>query len=485
MGTADESTQDLLKSYGANGSNPSKLQDELSVYSMSKESPKRDDLSDLYDLLEDDSIEIKRGSMSILESPKYTSSPQKLSPTKKLRNDYQNYIYQMRNGQADDSPIKKKKSLQHNHNHNHNSFESSRIFGSERSENSLDNFERDVDKFLNEAEVSKAKKVRSELLESNDNDKSELIIQQTHKVLNEYSKNALGSTEEQKLKSTLNQLSRTIETLRNENSTLREKNISLELKYQNVDNDYAKLRDSYSKLQADLIQLQRKFDQKSKYEDSTLKRDNELLGQKLKKYKSLYNNLIEKDKKITIEKVPVQVPEPPKEKEKLSISDLKKLLVEEQEASKKSEDSDKNVKALADSLYKFILEYSKERDEKSNLNSNLNSNSNEKQSDLWISVSQALQTNNEIIKNLAEEIPRPVEQSQSQTQTQSKPNPIVVKCYVCHERQDQLVNDGNKVNTNINTKRICSRCASVNSQISSEPEKNDTLKMIGEYKWEI
>ncbi|KAK6465139.1 hypothetical protein DFJ63DRAFT_310241 [Scheffersomyces coipomensis] len=479
-GRLEESTEDILNSYGSGITSKTLNEEELTTYSMSDESPNKHDLSDLYDLLEDDSIEIRR-STSILESPKFnTSSPEKNSPGKKLRNDYQDFINQMR------SPTKKKQTTTTTTPNRNNSTESTFNSYSIRS-NTFDNFERNVDKFLNENEIHKIQKSRAELFDLSDDDKTELVIKDTHRVINDLPNNIFGNQEKDiQLKSSINQLIQSIESLKVENKNLKRDQAFLQQKYNNkesafarVENENKNLMNEKLKLVSEIDRLNRRSDEGSINENANLKRDNTMLTEKLKKYKNLYLKSIKGtgvETKISNSNVSNPLPE---------IVNLNRQ--EKEEAVADSDDVNRVLHQLKTILSEYKGDNPSRPSSSSSSSSHIHlSQGQDNKPEIWQNVKDVLQANNQVLMTLADEIDNKKEKEK--VPDDNKISPIVIKCFVCHQSQEEEKEKENEVPIKPYRKGICKRCATVNSESSSSASDNDkgnTINVMGEYKWSI
>lgn len=276
---SEETTQELLSNYQTYDDDKFDKNEDISLYSISGEDQDHQ-LSELYELLNDDSIEIKRSTSILNLSPLKTSSPLKMSPSKKLKNDYQDHIFRARTGSVH-SPTKKKDLP-------------IPIDFSTTNDSGYDSIERNIEMFLE----GQSKRKDNENVFDLDADKTELIIRETHKLINNIPPSILSSKEGEKysslLTSAITKVIRAYEVLKQEKQRLTMTNEKQEDKYHNVAKENSKLRDQCSRnsqeinrLKNELAHCTRKLHQQVPQQNSQTKRENDLLREKLIKYKSL------------------------------------------------------------------------------------------------------------------------------------------------------------------------------------------------------
>lgn len=244
-----ESTQELLSNYTQG--------DDISVYSVSDQP----DLSDLYDLLDDDSIEIRRATLTT--TPAKTPTRARMSPAK-VRNDYLDHIFKARG-----SPKKPDFGL-----------------------DSYDTLEHNIDKFLDRLN-------RADLFDGGDN--TEPIIRETHKLIKNVPRSITSSKEGEMysklLTSSIHKLISSYEAVRrenrdhenvgSENRVLAEKNTTLANDNRRLRDKIAEVNQENSRLRDAVEQANRRAKQVVPQQNSQYKRENELLREKLIKYKQL------------------------------------------------------------------------------------------------------------------------------------------------------------------------------------------------------
>ena len=276
---SEETTQELLSNYQTYEDDKFGKNEDISLYSISGEDQDHQ-LSELYELLNDDSIEIKRSTSILNLSPLKTSSPLKMSPSKKLKNDYQDHIFRARTGSVH-SPTKKRDSP-------------IPIDFSTTNDSGYDSIERNIEMFLE----GQSKRNDNENVFDLDADKTELIIRETHKLINSIPPSILSGREGEKysslLTSAITKIIRAYEVLKQEKQRLTTTNEKQEDEYHNVAKENSKLRDQCSRnsheinrLKNELAHCTRKLHQQVPQQNSQTKRENDLLREKLIKYKTL------------------------------------------------------------------------------------------------------------------------------------------------------------------------------------------------------
>ncbi|ODV77121.1 uncharacterized protein CANTADRAFT_326745 [Suhomyces tanzawaensis NRRL Y-17324] len=277
---AMDSTQDLLSNY------QSTHDDNLSLYSISGELNHQ--LSEMYDMLEDDSIEIRR-SQSITQSPFKTSSPLRLSPTKKLKNDYQDHIFRARSGNLD-SPVKKKRP----------DLDWSRLDLEDSP--SYDSIEHKIERFL----AGNKAQGEPETAGLEEFDKTELVIKETHKLINNVPASVLNNKEGEKysqlLGSSLAKIIKSLEAVKSENRALKgerdragdkhaHERVQADAAMGRLKTQNSRLEEENSRLREDNAQLTRKLGQQVPQINAQVGKENQLLREKLIKYKNRSSEL--------------------------------------------------------------------------------------------------------------------------------------------------------------------------------------------------
>ncbi|KAG2736450.1 hypothetical protein G9P44_000540 [Scheffersomyces stipitis] len=546
MVALEDSTQHLLNSYAsksasAASSSRSRDEDDISLFSFNHENgdfSSKPDLSDLYELLDDDSIEIRRSSNGgIVSTPlKLGVSPLRFSPTKKIRNDYQEHILRARsaNNSNNNSPVKKKKGQQ---------YENADL---SYNDSSFDSFDGKIDQFLRANETNKRNSFRKELFVPDD-DKTELIIRETHKIIN-----SLPNDNEKYfriLRSSVDTMADSLSKLKDDNRILQSDNDTLRTKNEYSNKEISdlmqrnqRLSRENAELQSQLDQLRRQKDQQVPQYNSQLQRENDMLRQKLIKYKNLYleTKEIAEKKKIETETAPV-VKQASKESDNVTVEELEKLQKRLVELLNKSNDlherkEEKNGHSnqqhstlpIFDELIDSIKGESKNTDRAGSgsfMMSNAAESTNDRD-DLLQKVLNSLESNKRLYTAIVEAASRSQIQGQSKSRTQVEYNepvpsganssglaeslpssageelnqPIfqasakvplpgsefVVKCYAC-SRDSVPSSSSQGCHGKKEVDSTCKRCSLV-SKGSSELDWNkgsDTVNLMGEYQWSI
>jgi cell division protein FtsB len=256
--------------------------DDLSIYSLSGEN--ENNLSDLYNLLDSDSIEIGR----LGDSKR--SSPIKLSPTKNLKSDYYSHVTNVRsptrplqrsNGHFDNvSPVKFRTG--------HDTFEA---------------IERNIDQYINN-------KIDSENANSDPfvDDLSQVLIWESHKLIDDIPASIASNQEGEKyiklLRSCIEKVLKTVSSQQSQISLINRRNNDLKFQVNKLKLSQEQLQQQNSHLQqvnASIAQknvqlkqsvLELQNDSGHSIEDiDRLQQENRLLRDKLIKYKNLYESV--------------------------------------------------------------------------------------------------------------------------------------------------------------------------------------------------
>lgn len=285
-----ESTKELLINYLTNPMDlPSKVDPDFSLYSdFNPDTSKLPnasksyfipddysipgvDLSNLYDLLDDDSIEIRRSSMVETLLPMKRSSP-----SRKIKHDYQDQLFKARQSKLTFPNLN---------------------FPNELDESTFDTIEKNIDKFLK--------------LQDNEfgDDKTELLIKETHKLVNNIPSHILSSKDGEKYSSTLtasiNKVVTVLESVKGDSRKYKEEVSRLKNAHERQTLDlrsevgvlrrernilkekFERERQGREKVERERDQFRRRVDQQEPQFNSQLKRENNLLRDKLIKYKKL------------------------------------------------------------------------------------------------------------------------------------------------------------------------------------------------------
>jgi len=257
--------------------------DDLSIYSLSGEN--ENNLSDLYNLLDTDSIEIGR----LGDSKR--SSPIKLSPTKNLKSDYYSHVTNVRsptrplqrnNGQFENvSPVKFRTG--------HDTFEA---------------IERNIDRYINN-KIDSGNAVADPFAD----DLSQVLIWESHKLIDDIPASITSNQEGEKyiklLRSCIEKVLKTVSNQQSQISQMNKRNNDLRLQVHELKTSQDQLQQQNSHLQlvnasathknAQLKQsvLDLKNDSGHSSDDvDQLQQENRLLRDKLIKYKNLYESVL-------------------------------------------------------------------------------------------------------------------------------------------------------------------------------------------------
>ncbi|KAK6454611.1 uncharacterized protein RJT20DRAFT_472 [Scheffersomyces xylosifermentans] len=565
MGYTDESTRGILNNYGSkytkySGGNNAhssvsthdEEDDNLSIFSISNEhetSTNIHELSDLYDLLDNDSIELKRSNIAFGSSPvKYTSSPLRLSPTKKLKNDYQDHLFKMRSGNSNqNSPIKRKNVSRENH-HPSPFYD---ISMDSTHEASFDSFDRRIDQLFKESDENKRSSIRKELLDDND-DKSELIIRETHKLVNNIPSGIASETESARystiLRASIDKLTSNLKRLKDENRNFqrsnddfRARNILLDNEVSDLNSRNSRLAQENMELKQEVDQLRRQLKQQTPQHNSQLKRENDLLREKLIKYKNLYvatQQPAQSIKQGVVEGSKEQHQNANDEELEVLKNSLSKALGDMKEKENiepinvRPRISNHNYKTLP--LFEELIDRIKKDTAAKNQNAGILNpsladssgaedscssayrNDPERHDNLLHKVLDSLESNKELysaILSIAEQshlanstpitrdkVKRPNMGANAESEPVSQPSTkdavssinheIVFKCYACCKEDNENIDSEKHQNNGISASRgidtSCKRCTKVSRESSVDwppKEKNDTINLMGEYKW--
>lgn len=284
MGHIQETTDELLNIY--NNKNHNNL-DDLTIFS-------DNEIPYSFDNILDKSIDLGRTPQKLSPFKKYG-----ISPLKQPINNYQDQVLQMRSGSQSNSnsPLKRKSKPKRN------SFSIADILNEST-------FDDDLIQTLDKHLKSKPEK-KTLHLDQEDKDGTELIIRETHNLINKIPDSITSNKESEEyieiLSNSVKRLTHQLETIKLENmklksdvsSSLRMKLVVQSLEDSNnalvKENNLIKIENNDLKIRLD--QVQRKAKQRIPQENSHLTKENNLLRDKLKKYKSLYEDSKKKHEK--------------------------------------------------------------------------------------------------------------------------------------------------------------------------------------------
>ncbi|CAK7901458.1 hypothetical protein CAAN1_23S01046 [[Candida] anglica] len=295
--------------------------------------------------------------------------------------------------------------------------------------------------------------------------KTELIIQETHYLVNNVPSNIMNNKEgenyQKLLASSINKLVKQLEITKIENNELKKKqeNISnLKDQVYKLENNLKDFRNTNENLRKQLNERIIKTNQ-----NVSSNKECELLRKKLIKYKNLY------DEKV------------------IEVNELKKVNIKSEIKNDEKESSNSNLK-------KIIIEILKEngldkRNQTNDYNNDKESHKEELQKDIELPIKNDKQNDQSSIdkifetisKNqelrakftkLLEEIP-PNKNSIKGGKLTNNDNDIVVKCYVCYPDSRESKNQ-----------ETCKQCSTKEGE-EVVKDRNDTMNMMGEYKWTL
>lgn len=248
-----ETTKELIDGYLS-------VRDDISLYS-DIDDVSLPHLSSLYDLLDDDLIEIRRSTSVQVESPEKrlplkTSSPMRMTP---FKSPYMEKVDHERG-----SPRKKASRKS--------------VLDTLQNNDSYETIERNIDRFL-----------KNDIL--NDDDRTELLIKETHHLMQNVPASVMANKEGERYSQLLSDSIEKVTKMLDQQKAANMKQVrELEKmsQYQlRLENEVVVLERSLAELKATVTQLQRKMAQKVPHMESKVMKENLLLREKLIKYKRL------------------------------------------------------------------------------------------------------------------------------------------------------------------------------------------------------
>lgn len=460
----EDNTQDILDRYDKRGTE-SDNEDDLSLYSEGS---------------------IFKENVSPVRLSPFKTSPIKSSTNKVSTSPMKNPLFTPRNPRSSKKPINSQMTSAGMTN-------GSSPLRSKLNKTSSDiSMDRNIHGFIN--------KTLQELGPELDNDKTDLLIRETHNVINEVPSSILNSKEgeeyQQMISTSLHKLIRKCESLSAENEKLKSNNHETIIEQlQSRINGLIKSNELHKQ---DLLQQNDDF-LKLLNENNGLKHENGLLRAKLMKYKNLYESKLQLptgfDKVKTRKTNPKVNSKQKHQKLVLLYNEMADILNKEKKTSKywgqeeeldlepelsEEDENDEdfpNAARLLKQFEKILPRRVSPRQDHDELY--------EKIKGLMEGVMQSNETKGKDVKDIKSKDIKPKDKQDKDKEisdtnekaSTSSNQDIVLKCYLCcKDIHNQPVEQA---------KRKCERCSTASSGKAQEAELNHALELMGEYKWTL